>query len=69
MLPKLDGFRICRILKFDEKYKKIPIIMLSARVHKDDENIGYEVGANVYMTKPFDIKALLAKIDELTGDE
>ena len=65
MLPKLDGYRVCRMLKFDEKYKDIPIILFSARVQDSDIKMGEEQGADAYITKPFDPKALLAKIDEL----
>ena len=65
MLPKLDGYRVCRMLKFDEKYKDIPIILFSARVQESDIKMGEEQGADAYITKPFDPKALLAKIDEL----
>lgn len=65
MLPRLDGFTVCRMLKFDEAYKEIPIIMLSARVQKIDIQRGTEVGANAYITKPFKSEELLAKIKEL----
>ncbi len=65
MLPKLDGYRVCRMLKFDEKYKDIPIILFSARVQESDVKMGEEQGADAYVTKPFEPKALLAKIDEL----
>ncbi|MFC1703898.1 response regulator transcription factor [Candidatus Omnitrophota bacterium] len=65
MLPKLDGYKVCRMLKFDEKYKDIPIIMLTARAQEDDKKIGEEVGADAYMTKPFEPQALLDKINEL----
>ena len=67
MLPKLDGYKVCRMLKFDEKYRKIPIIMLTARTSEDEEKMGFEVGANAYLTKPFEQDALLAKIKELLG--
>lgn len=65
MLPKLDGYRVCRMLKFDEKYKGIPIILFSARVQESDIKMGEEQGADAYVTKPFDPKTLLAKIEEL----
>ena len=65
MLPKIDGYKVCRMLKFDEKYKKIAIIMFTARVQKSDEKIGFEVGADAYITKPFEPQVLLAKIKEL----
>ncbi len=65
MLPKLDGYKVCRMLKFDERYKKIPIIMFTARVQEQDKKLGQEVGADDYITKPFDSKVLLDKINAL----
>ncbi len=65
MLPMIDGYKVCRMLKFDEKYKNIPVIIYTARAQEADEKLGYEVGADAYMTKPFDPKKLLAKINEL----
>ncbi len=67
MLPKIDGYKVCRMLKFDEKYKKIPVVMLTARAQEKDEDLGYEVGADVFITKPFKYQVLLAKIAELLG--
>ena len=65
MLPRIDGYKVCRMLKFDEKYKNIPVIIYTARAQEVDEKLGYEVGADAYLTKPFDPKKLLAKINEL----
>jgi len=65
MLPKMDGYKVCRLLKFDEQYKNIPIIMFTARVQDNDKKLGREVGANAYITKPFDSQELLDKIDSL----
>ncbi len=65
MLPKIDGYKVCRMLKFDEKYQKIPVILFTARGQKADEQVGYEVGADAYLTKPFDPDKLLSKINEL----
>ncbi len=66
MLPKLDGFKVCRMLKFDNRYKHIPVIMLTARVEDKDRKLGISVGADAYMTKPFDWEELNEKIKELT---
>jgi len=65
MLPKIDGYKVCRMLKFDEKYKKIPIILFTARAQDSDQKMGKEVGADAYVTKPFEPKVLLGKIEEL----
>jgi DNA-binding response OmpR family regulator len=65
MLPKLDGLRICRLLKFDLKYRHIPIVMLTARAGEADRELALQSGANEYMVKPFSPQNLLAKISEL----
>jgi DNA-binding response OmpR family regulator len=59
MLPKLNGFKVCRLLKFDEKFKHIAIIMMTARTQEKDVALGLETGADEYMTKPFEIDAML----------
>ncbi|MFH1198889.1 MAG: response regulator [Candidatus Omnitrophota bacterium] len=64
MLPKMDGYKVCRLLKFDEKYKSIPIIMFTARAQDSDREMGLEVGADAYITKPFESQVLLDKIRE-----
>jgi len=65
MLPKMDGYRVCGLLKNDVRYSKIPVIMFTARAQESDIVMGKEVGANAYITKPFDPKVLLDKIREL----
>jgi DNA-binding response OmpR family regulator len=67
MLPKMDGYKVCGLLKADARYSKIPVILFSARVQESDEQVGKEVGADAYITKPFDPRALLGKIKELLG--
>jgi len=62
MLPKLDGYKVCRLLKFDERYKHIPILMLTAKTQAKDKQTGMETGADEYITKPFDIDQLMEKI-------
>jgi len=64
MLPKLDGYKVCRLLKFDERYKHIPILMLTAKTQEKDKVIGMETGANEYITKPFDMDYLMKKVKE-----
>ena len=68
MLPKIDGYKVCRILKFDEKYRNIPVIMLTAKAQEEDKELGFSVGANAYITKPFDTKELIQKVKELLGE-
>jgi len=62
MLPKLDGYKVCRLLKFDEKYKHIPILMLTAKTQEKDKILGKETGADEYITKPFDIDELMKRV-------
>lgn len=62
MLPVIDGFEVCRILR---KEMSIPIIMLTARTDEIDKIIGLEIGADDYMTKPFNIRELLARVRAL----
>lgn len=62
MLPKINGYKVCRLLKFDIKYKKIPILMVTARSQDEDKVIGEETGADEYITKPFDIEELVATV-------
>jgi DNA-binding response OmpR family regulator len=62
MLPKLDGYKVCRLLKFDERYKHIPILMLTAKTQEKDKLTGVETGADEYITKPFDIDQLMEKV-------
>jgi two-component system OmpR family response regulator len=59
MLPKLSGFEVCRILR---KETNVPILMLTAKVEEVDKIVGLEIGADDYMTKPFSMRELLARI-------
>ena len=65
MMPNINGFKISRLLKFDTKYKNNPILMLTARSQKEDKIIGEETGADIYMTKPFDIEELVSNVKSL----
>src|SRR5262249_3865699 len=62
MLPKMDGYKVCRALKFDERYKKLPIFILSARSGEQDRRLALEMGADAFVTKPYEMKELVAKI-------
>jgi DNA-binding response OmpR family regulator len=59
MLPKMDGFEVCRVLRQESN---VPIIMLTARDEEIDRVIGLEMGADDYVTKPFSMRELLARI-------
>ena len=60
MLPKMDGFDVCRAVR--EKNRSTPIIMLTAREEESDKVFGLELGADDYITKPFSMRELLARI-------
>jgi len=64
MLPKINGYKICRLLKFDAKYKNIPILMVTARSQDEDKAIGQETGADEYITKPFEINDVVMKVKQ-----
>lgn len=68
MLPKMDGQKVCGLLKRDTRCAKIPIIIFSARAQKEDMELGKELGADAYITKPFESQILLSKITELLAD-
>ena len=68
MLPKMNGQEVCRKLKWDTRYQKIPIIMFSAKVQERDERMGFEAGADAYIRKPFRAAELLEKIRALLAD-
>ena len=59
MLPKMNGFEVCRILR---KEMIVPILMLTAKAEETDKIVGLELGADDYVTKPFSIRELLARV-------
>lgn len=65
MLPKINGYQVCSMLKLDRKYKDMPVIIFTARAQESDEKLALECGASAYITKPFDLQILLDKITEL----
>ncbi|OGB86948.1 DNA-binding response regulator [candidate division WOR-1 bacterium RIFCSPLOWO2_02_FULL_46_20] len=62
MLPLLDGFEVCKNLKKETKTADIPIIMLTAKSSEVDKVLGLELGADDYMTKPFSMRELIARV-------
>ncbi len=62
MLPKMYGYKVCRLFKFDERYKHIPILMLTAKTQEKDKILGKETGADEYITKPFEMDYLMEKV-------
>lgn len=62
MLPGMDGFEVCRQLRQNARTQSIPIIMLTAKSEEFDKVLGLELGADDYITKPFSVRELLARV-------
>ncbi|MBP5160227.1 MAG: response regulator transcription factor, partial [Lachnospiraceae bacterium] len=62
MMPKLDGWQVCREIR---EHSAVPIIMLTAKSDERDELLGFELGVDEYVTKPFSPKVLVARIDAI----
>ena len=67
MMPKINGYKISRLLKYDNKYKDIPIIMVTARSQEQDKLIGEETGVNEYISKPFELNDILEAVKKYLG--
>jgi two-component system, OmpR family, phosphate regulon response regulator PhoB len=65
MLPTMNGLDICRELKAGERTREIPVIMLTAKAEETDQVVGFSMGADDYVTKPFSVKVLLQRIKVL----
>jgi twitching motility two-component system response regulator PilG len=65
MLPDLDGFEICRMIKEKERTRQIPIIMVTARKSRKDVQLSKEAGADAYITKPFKSAMLIETIQKI----
>ncbi|MCE9628166.1 MAG: response regulator [Candidatus Eisenbacteria bacterium] len=67
MMPKLDGYETCKRLKADATTKDVPVILLSAKGRNVDQKVGFEVGADDYITKPFSPRKLVERINAILG--
>src|SRR5213078_1414641 len=65
MLPALSGLDVCRELRAAEMTREIPIIMLTAKAEETDQIVGFSLGADDYVTKPFSVKVLVQRIKAL----
>jgi len=69
MMPKMNGMEVCRRVKKELELKDVFIVLLTAKGQELDRQRGQEVGADVYMTKPFDPEIILSKAKEVLGIE
>jgi DNA-binding response OmpR family regulator len=67
MMPDSDGIETCRRLKQDERTRRLPVILLTARAGRDDRRLGREAGADAYITKPFSPAKVVATLREILG--
>ena len=65
LLPKMNGFDVCRLLKIDEASRRIPVVMLTSKGEPADISTGYELGADIYFVKPVNLESLLVTIEKL----
>ena len=64
MMPKMDGWQVCKEVR---NYSKVPIIMLTAKSDEQDELLGFQLGVDEYVTKPFSPKILVARVEAILG--
>lgn len=64
MLPKMDGYEVCKALKSVDSTRSIPVVMLTAKGQEVDKVKGFQAGADSYMTKPFSPLRLLTELEE-----
>jgi len=65
MLPKMNGYKVCTTLKADAKYKRIPILILTAKAQEVDRRMSEQSGADAYIAKPFEPRELIQTIKRL----
>ena len=68
MLPKMQGYQVCRLLKFDENYRDIPIIMYTAKGQNESKDTGMKTGADEYLVKPVDPDVLVETVEKWLGE-
>ena len=69
MMPKMNGYEVCRSLRANERFAKIPILLLTARGQDLDRQMGLSAGADEYITKPFSPRQLLQIVQEKLGSK
>ncbi len=64
MMPKMDGYHFCRLLKFDTRFKHIPVIIVSSKIQESDRRLGLACGGDEYITKPYDLNMLINTVEK-----
>ncbi len=64
MMPKMDGYHFCRLLKFDARFKHIPIIIVSSKIQDSDRELGLACGGDEYIAKPYDLDMLINTVEK-----
>ncbi len=64
MMPKMDGYHFCRLLKFDARFKHIPVIIVSSKIQEADRKLGLACGGDEYITKPYDLNMLINTLEK-----
>lgn len=67
MMPDVDGYEICRRIKKTEKLKAVKVVFMSAKTKEADIQKGYDLGASLYITKPFSTRELVKQVHELVN--
>jgi len=65
VMPGPDGFEVCKTIKSEERYARIPVILMSARDRRDDRQRGFDLGAADFLTKPYPPVELLRRVWEI----
>ncbi len=64
MMPKMDGYHFCRLLKFDARFQHIPVIIVSSKIQEADKKLGLACGGDEYITKPYDLNMLINTVEK-----
>ncbi len=68
MMPEMNGYEVCQEIKNDSQYKNIPVIILTAKVRKEDQERGRQVGSDDFIAKPYEYSELIEKIQKFIKD-
>jgi DNA-binding response OmpR family regulator len=65
MLPEMDGYKVCRMIKFDQNLKQIPVLILTSKMAPEDERLAFECGADAFVPKATKTEVILSEIKRL----